>query len=70
MTYPFWGLPGGSSDEGPATTLGVILMVIAAAIFVAALLALLFYAADMIEHSSPHERNQRLVDSFALSDNG
>ena len=70
MMYPICGLPGGSSGEGPATTLGIILMVSAAAIFVVTLLALLFYAADMIEHSSPHERHQRLVESFALSDNG
>jgi hypothetical protein len=70
MVYPFWGLPGGSSDEGPGTTLGILMMALVTLFIFGGLLALLFYTAEMIEHPPPSERYERLVDSFAVSDNG
>jgi hypothetical protein len=44
-----WGLPGGSSPEGPATTAGCVLVAVVAAVIFAALVGFLFYAASLIE---------------------
>jgi hypothetical protein len=44
-----WGLPGGSSPEGLATTAGCVLVAVVAGVIFAALVAFLFYAASFIE---------------------
>ena len=44
-----WGLPGGSSYEGPATTAGYALVLIVALVVLGLLLGLLFYITDVIQ---------------------
>lgn len=43
-----FGLPGGSSPEGPATTGGCLFVVVIAAVVMAALVWMLFLAASLI----------------------
>jgi hypothetical protein len=66
MGYPFRGLPGGSSDEGPATLTGLLLVAVATAIFVAALVAAFFHAVELIDQSP---RKMPLVAAFELRHN-
>lgn len=62
MSYPFWGLPGGSSGEGPATWGGVAFVALATALVVAGIVAALFYATGLIDQPRVREP---LVGSFA-----
>jgi hypothetical protein len=43
-----FGLPGGSTPEGPATTAGCLLVWLMAALVTSALVAALFYATSFI----------------------
>ena len=44
-----FGLPGGSSPEGPATTAGCLFVAVVTAVVFAGLVAFLFYAVSFIE---------------------
>jgi hypothetical protein len=66
MSYPFWGLPGGSSGEGPATWVGVVIVAVATALVVAGIVAALFYATGQIDQPRVREP---LVGSFASRNN-
>jgi len=45
-----FGLPGGSSSEGPATFLGCLLVVICAAVAFSGLFAMLWHTAGVISN--------------------
>jgi hypothetical protein len=44
-----WGLPGGSTSEGPATTAGCVFVALVTAVVFAGLVGFLFYAVSFIE---------------------
>jgi hypothetical protein len=66
MSYPFWGLPSGSSGEGPATWAGVVFVAVATALVVAGIVAALFYATELIDQAWVQEP---LVGSFVPDHN-
>jgi len=49
--YPYLGLPGGSNGEGPASWVGLLVVWLLTVAVVGGLLAMLFYAVQLIGKS-------------------